>query len=169
MKTFRKERPRNGHLPESFLPEGEWTGAESQKEMTQNNVKLVCQGATSLKTVTSWKPCWQVGLNSFPEVEWAGAESERELTLGIFLRGGIGFFMKEWVTSQWNDADYEKNDFKTDKGNRKGKYKHLVWCNFEATFPLLIKIKVLFLFNLTYDGWGHHRRRSVISFVNKTP
>ena len=33
----------------SSLPEGEWAVAESQRRMTQDAVKVVCQGATSWK------------------------------------------------------------------------------------------------------------------------
>ena len=82
--------------------EGEWAVAESQRGMMQDKVKLVCQCATP------WK-------------------------IGIFLRGRIEFFTGGWV--RWclvpkrDDAENEKNDNKTDKGNRKGKYKHLVWYN----------------------------------------
>ena len=34
----------------SSLPEGEWTVAESQRGMTQDEVKIVCQGATPWNT-----------------------------------------------------------------------------------------------------------------------
>ena len=34
----------------SSLPEGEWAVAESQRGMTQDEVKIVCQGATPWKT-----------------------------------------------------------------------------------------------------------------------
>ena len=32
------------------------------------------------------------------------------------------------LTSKRNDAENEKNDHKTDEGNRKGNYKHLAPC-----------------------------------------
>ena len=66
------------------------------------NVKNVCQGATP------WKP-------------------------GIFLRGRVELFNGEWVSCCWvlkrDDAENNNNNYKTDKGNRKGKYKHFVWWN----------------------------------------
>ena len=34
----------------SFLPEGQWVAAESQREMTQDKVKLICQSGTPSKT-----------------------------------------------------------------------------------------------------------------------
>ena len=34
----------------SSLPEGAWADDESQREITHNEVKLVCQGAAPLKT-----------------------------------------------------------------------------------------------------------------------
>ena len=39
----------------SSLPEGEWEVTESQREMTQDKVKFVCQGATPWKTGTFLK------------------------------------------------------------------------------------------------------------------
>ena len=84
------------------LPEGEWAVAESQTGLTQDEVKIICQSATHWKT-------------------------------GIFLRGRVEIFTGGWVTWCWvperDDAENEKNDHKTDEGNRKGKYKHLFWCN----------------------------------------
>ena len=48
---------KTGHLAESeglsCLPEGKLAGAESQREMAQDNVEFVCQGAVPLKT----EPC----------------------------------------------------------------------------------------------------------------
>ena len=87
----------------SSLPEGEWAVAESQRGMTQDEVKIVCRGATPWKT-------------------------------GIFLRGRVELFTRGWVSWCWvpkrDDAENEKNDYKTDEGNRKGKYKYLFWSNF---------------------------------------
>ena len=86
----------------SSLPEGEWAVAESQRGMTQDGVKIVCRGATPWKT-------------------------------SIFLRGRAELFAGGWVSCCWvpkrDDAENEKSNYKTDKGNRKVKYKHFVWCN----------------------------------------
>ena len=86
----------------SSLPEDEWTFAESQTGMTQDEVKLVCRRAT----------------------HW---------TTGIFLRGRIEFFTGGWVSRCWvpksEDAENEKNNYNKNESNRKGKYKHFVWCN----------------------------------------
>ena len=86
----------------SSLPEGEWGVAESQRGMMQDEVKIVFRGATPWKT-------------------------------GIFLRGRVELFTGGWVSWYWvpkrDDAEKEKNDYKTDEGNRKGKYKHHFWCN----------------------------------------
>ena len=95
----------------SSLPEAEWAVAKSQRGMMQNKVKFVYQGATP----------------------W---------TTGIFLRKRLELFTGGWVSWCWvlkrDDTDNEKNDNKTDKGNRKRKYKHLVWCN--------LNYEVVFLF-----------------------
>ena len=59
---------------------------------------------------------WEELLTSLPEVEWVVAEIQK--------RG---------------DAENEKNEnYKTDEGNRKGKYKHLAWCNliYKTVFSL---------------------------------
>ena len=86
----------------SSLPEGEWAVAESRREMTQDEVKNVCRGASP------WKA-------------------------GIFLRGRFELFTGGWVSWCWvpkrDDAENEKSNYKTDEGNRKGKYKHFVWSN----------------------------------------
>ena len=86
----------------SSLPQDEWAVAESQRGMTQDEVKSVCRCATPWKT-------------------------------DIFLRGRVELFTGMSVSWCWvpkrDDAENEKNDYKTDKGNRKGKYKHLVWSN----------------------------------------
>ena len=82
----------------SSLQEGDWAVAESQRGMTQDEVKIVCQGATPWKT-------------------------------GIFLRRRVKLFSGGWVSCCWvprrDDVGDERNDCKTDKENRKGKYKHL--------------------------------------------
>ena len=108
--------PKNGHLPERkrwafywrvsellLSPrEGGWAVAESQRGMTQDEVKIVCQGATPWKT-------------------------------GIFIRRRVELFTGGWVSCclvpKRDDAGNEKNDYKTDKENRKGKYKHHVSFN----------------------------------------
>ena len=86
----------------SSLPEVEWAVAESQRGMAQDEVKLVCRRAT----------------------HW---------TTGIFLRGRIEFFTGGWVSRCWvpksEDAENEKNNYNKNESNRKGKYKHFVWCN----------------------------------------
>ena len=86
----------------SILSEGKWAVDESQIGMMQNKVKLVCQCATP------WKA-------------------------DIFLRGRVELFTGGWVSWCWvtkkNESENEKNDYKTDEENRKGKYKYLVWWN----------------------------------------
>ena len=76
----------------SSLLEGKWAVAESQRSMTQDKVKLVCPCATP------WK-------------------------LGIFLGGKVELFTGGLVNCCWfpkrDDAESEKNDYKTDEGNRK--------------------------------------------------
>ena len=48
-------------------------------------------------------------------------------------RGRVELFTGGWVSCCWihkrDDAENEKNDYKTNKENRKGKYKDFVWCN----------------------------------------
>ena len=96
----------------SSLPEGERDVAESQREMTEDKVKLVCRCATP----------------------WI---------MGIFLRGRVELFTGGWMSWYWvpkrDDAENEKNDYKKDKENRKGKYEHFVWCN--------LMYKIFFLFS----------------------
>ena len=78
----------------SSLPEGDCAVAESQRGMTQNKVKLACRCATQ------WK-------------------------MRIFLRGEVELFTLGWVSWCWvpkrDDAENEKNDYKTDGGNIKRK------------------------------------------------
>ena len=87
----------------SSLPVGDWAVAESQRGMTQDEVKTVCRGATP------WKA-------------------------GIFLRGSVELFTGGWVSCCWvpkrDDAENEKNNYKKNQGNRKGKCKHFL---FDAT------------------------------------
>ena len=84
----------------SSLMKGKLAVAESHRKMTQDQVQIVCRGATP------WK--------------------------GIFLRGRV-IFTRGWVNCCWvskrDGAEKEKNNYKTDEGNRKGKYKHFVLCN----------------------------------------
>ena len=78
----------------SSLPEGDCAVAESQRGMTQNKVKLACRCATQ------WK-------------------------MRIFRRGEVELFTGGWVSWCWvpkrDDAENEKNDYKTDGGNIKRK------------------------------------------------
>ena len=99
----------------SSLPGGEWVGAESQRGMTQDEVKNACRGATPWKT-------------------------------DIFLRGRVELFTERRVIWCWvlkmDDAENEKINYKTDGGNRKGKYKHFVWSNLmykKKFFHFLVK------------------------------
>ena len=149
----------------SSLLEGEWAVAESERGMTQDKVKRLCQGAAPLKTGIFLR-----GLRSLPEGEWAVDESKRGMTqdevkiiwqdavpwkTAIFLRGRVELFTEGWVSCclvpKRNDAGWSencmprcsreweewrrewrrewKNGYKIDGGNRKGKYKHLFWCN----------------------------------------
>ena len=61
---------------------------------------------------------WEEGLSSLPEGEWAGAESPKR-----------------------DNAENEKNDCKTKKGKRKGKFKDLFWYNliYKKDFPFFAK------------------------------
>ena len=89
---------------------------------------------------------WEEGLSSLLESEWAVAESQRGMTqdkmelvsrcatpwkMGIFLIGRVEFFTGVWVSWCWilkrDDTENDNNNYKIDEGNRKGKYKHLVW------------------------------------------
>ena len=63
---------------------------------------------------------WDEGLSSLPEAEWAGVESQSGMTQR----------MRRMTT-------------KTDEGNRKGKYKHLFWCNLMYTKDFSISAKDL--------------------------
>ena len=74
--------------------------------------------------------------------------------MGIFLRERVELFTGGWVSCCWfpkrDDAENEKNNYKIDEGNRKGKYKHFVWCNFHSlvktckdSYKLLIMSRVL--------------------------
>ena len=85
----------------SSLLEGEWAVAESQRGMTQDEVKILCQGATP----------WKTGISLRGRVE-------------LFTGGWVSCC---WVPKR-DDAGNEKNDCKTDEENGKGKYKH-VSCN----------------------------------------
>ena len=84
----------------SSLPEGDW--AESRSEMTQDQVKIVSQGATS----------WKTDIFLRRRVE-------------LFTGGWVNCC---WVPKR-DGAENEKNNCKIDEGNRKGKHKHFVWCN----------------------------------------
>ena len=85
----------------SSLPKGEWAVVESQRGMTQDEVKIVCQGATP----------WKTGIFLRRTVE-------------LYTGGWVSYC---WVLKR-DDAGNEKNDCKTDEENGKGKYKH-VSCN----------------------------------------
>ena len=86
----------------SSLQEVEWAVSESQRGMPQDEVKIVYGSATPWKT-------------------------------GIFIRVMVEIFTGGWVSYWWipkrDDAENEMNKYKTVEGNRKGKYKHFVWCN----------------------------------------
>ena len=84
------------------LSEGEWAVAESQRGMTQDEVKIVCQGAT----------LWKTGIFLRGRVE-------------LFTGGWVSCC---WVPKR-DDVENEKSNYKTDERNRKGKYKQFVWCN----------------------------------------
>ena len=121
------------HLPEklSFLPVGEWAVAETQRGVTQDEVEIICQGATPWKT-------------------------------GIFVRGRVELFTGGWVSSCWvpkrDDAENEKNDYKTDEGKRKGKYNHFVWWN-------LIYKKVFF--HSQVETYKENYKLLIITLVKK--
>ena len=92
---------KNGHLPER-KGLGEWAVAESQRGMTQDNVKRVCRCATP----------WKMSIFLRGRVE-------------AFAGGWVSCC---WVRKR-DETEDEMNNYKTDKRNRKGKYNHLVWCN----------------------------------------
>ena len=81
----------------SSLPEGKWAIVESQRGMTQNEVKIVSQGAMPSKT----------GIFLRGRVE-------------LFTEGWVSC---SWVPKR-DDAGNGKDDCKIDEDNRKGKYKH---------------------------------------------
>ena len=60
----------------SSLPEGELAVSDSQRGMTQDKVKLVCQCATPLKTGIFLRE----KLSSLLEGEWAVAEPQSGIT-----------------------------------------------------------------------------------------
>ena len=101
MKTLcREERPekRTYSWEEglSSLPDGKWAGAELQREMKQDEVKLICQGSAPSK----------MGILLRGRVA---------LFAGGWVRCGR--------VPKKDDAEKEKNDGKIDKGSKKGKYK----------------------------------------------
>ena len=128
----------------SSLPKGEWVIAESQRGMTQDEVTIVCRGATPWKTGiflsgmveffsggwVSW--CW---VPKRDDAGWSENCTPRcnAWKTSIFLRGRVEFFTRGWVSFYWvpkrDGAENEKNNYNTDERNRKGKHKHLVWCN----------------------------------------
>ena len=108
----------------SSWPEGSWALAESQRRMTQDEVKIVCKGTAPEKRASSWEE----GLNSLPEGEWAVAESQRRMTkdevkilcrgaapwkTGIFLRERVELFTGGWLSCCWvpkrDDAGWSEN------------------------------------------------------------
>ena len=128
----------------SSLREGEWAVAESQKGMTQDEVKIVSQSRTHWKTgvflrgmfelFSGWwvSCCW---VPKKDDVRWSENCMSRcsSMKTGIFLRGRIELFAGGWVGCYWivkrDDPENETNDCKTGERNRKGKYKLLAWCN----------------------------------------
>ena len=84
------------------LPEGEWAVAESQREMTQDEVKNVCRGATP----------WKTGI--FLRVRFE-----------LFTGGWVSWC---WVPKK-DDAENEKSNYMTNEGYSKGRYKRFVWSN----------------------------------------
>ena len=127
------------------LPKGKWAVAESQRGMTQDEVKCFMEVQRPEKRASSWEE----RLTFLPESEWAAAESQRGITqdevkilcrgatpwkMGVLLRGKVELFTRVWVSCCWvpkkDDAENEKNDYKTDEGNKEEKYKYIFWCNF---------------------------------------
>ena len=128
----------------SSLPEGEWAVAESQRGMTQDEVKIVCRGATPWKTgillrgrvelfTGGWVSCCWVpkrddaGWSENCMPRWNALKNQHlPERKGWAFTGG-------WVSSCWvpkrDGAGNEKNDCKTDEENRKGRYKHHVSYN----------------------------------------
>ena len=84
----------------SSLPEGEWAFVVSQRWMTQDKVKFVWQNASPWKT---------------------------DIFLSGMVEHRVELFTEAWVSWCWvtkkDDAENEKDDYKTDEENRKGKYK----------------------------------------------
>ena len=79
-----------------------WAVAESQRGMTQDEVKIVCRGATPWKTFI-----FLIGWIKLFNVRWVSCY---------------------WVPKR-DDAGKEKNDCMIGEENRNGKYKHHVLCN----------------------------------------
>ena len=96
------------------LLEGGWAVAESQRGMTQDEVKNVCRGATP----------WKTGIFLRGRFE-------------LFTGGWVSWC---WVPKR-DDTENEKSSYKRDEGNRKEKYKHFVWSNlmYKKVFHSLVK------------------------------
>ena len=107
----------------SSLPEGEWAVAESQRGMTQDEIKNCTPRSNALKN--GHLP--EEELSSLPEGEWAVAESQRGMTqdevkivcqgatpwkTGTFLKGRVELFTGGWVSFCWvlkrDDAEWSK-------------------------------------------------------------
>ena len=86
----------------SSLPKGEWAVAKSQRRMTEDEVRIRCRGAMP----------WKTDISLRRRVE-------------LFTGGRVSWF---WVPRRVV-AENEKSNYKTVEGNRKGKYKHFLWCN----------------------------------------
>ena len=129
----------------SSLRESEWAVAESQKGMTQDEVKIVSHWKwNTLKNgrllrgmfelFSGWwvSSCW---VRKRDDVRWSENCMSRcnSMKTGIFLRGRIELFAGGWVGCYWivkrDDPKNETNDCKTEERNRKGKYKLLAWRN----------------------------------------
>ena len=125
----------------SSLPEGEWAVAECQRGMTQDEVKNVCRGATPWKTGIFLRGRVELFTKGWMSCCWAQWEITQDKVklvcryampwkMGNFMRGRAELFTGGWVSWCWVpkrvDAENEKNNYKKNEGNRKGKYKHFV-------------------------------------------
>ena len=112
--------------------------------MTRDEVKIVCRGATPWKTgiflrgrvelfTGRWVSCCWVPKRD--DTRWSENCMPRCNALKnghLPEKKGWTLYWK-WVSWCWvpkrDDAENGKNDYKTDDGNRKEKYKHAAWRN----------------------------------------
>ena len=112
-----------------------------KKRMTQDEVKIVCRGATPWKTGIFLRGRVELFTKGWMSCCWAQWEITQDKVklvcryampwkMGNFMRGRAELFTGGWVSWCWVpkrvDAENQKNNYKKNEGNRKGKYKHFV-------------------------------------------